>query len=571
MAFARSGMDISIHTLTGAIFDLRVSPFESLISIKSKLERLEGIPISQQHLIWQSIELANDACLHDYGIKNGATLTLVLAMKDGPVNMRRVAVETPAMDGVELLMNDNNKEELWDQLMTTDDKKHVTFLVFCEGEQMNFFRVCERNEGESASPYPHTGLISANDNGEDELVDPEKQKENFITKDKMKMIRQQIESKCIKKEARIIQASRPPSTALPSANLTNRALSSRDVPSQCSTMYQCSTTPNAEDNSNMFVSIQITPSPIQASPDPQLNNITRTPLPQCSQKTPLPAISEKETDDKGSTSGATTDCSAPASSASQKSNNKNTGGTVSGNNISKHTNVSRSSKHKTDKKGKKMKEKYKPGRAKKTTLSSSGSPNTISPLRPASGQKERDHCSLPELNSLVLSNSNESNRGNPSEDVPDDALHLPDIEGDPKDNRTNLLNWVQSKRNERLEEQTKNHFTAYSKGVDSIGYYHERSISRLRSAASNIKCLPPIHNDNGTKLPAITGKKKLRCLLCTKKLGLATTYHCRCEGTFCAKHRYPETHTCTFDYKTEGRRILERNNPVVTAPKLPKI
>ena len=45
----------------------------------------------------------------------------------------------------------------------------------------------------------------------------------------------------------------------------------------------------------------------------------------------------------------------------------------------------------------------------------------------------------------------------------------------------------------------------------------------------------------------------------------------RCGGLFCAIHRYAESHSCTFDYKAEGRQMIARNNPVVTAPKLPKI
>ena len=45
----------------------------------------------------------------------------------------------------------------------------------------------------------------------------------------------------------------------------------------------------------------------------------------------------------------------------------------------------------------------------------------------------------------------------------------------------------------------------------------------------------------------------------------------RCGGMFCAIHRYAETHSCTFDYKTEGRRMIARENPIVMAPKLPKI
>ena len=53
------------------------------------------------------MELKDDQCLHDYRIMSGAKLTLVLAMRDGPVNMRRVeSVDEPCMDGLELLMNE---------------------------------------------------------------------------------------------------------------------------------------------------------------------------------------------------------------------------------------------------------------------------------------------------------------------------------------------------------------------------------------------------------------------------------------------------------------------------------
>lgn len=45
----------------------------------------------------------------------------------------------------------------------------------------------------------------------------------------------------------------------------------------------------------------------------------------------------------------------------------------------------------------------------------------------------------------------------------------------------------------------------------------------------------------------------------------------RCGGVYCSTHRYAETHSCTFNYKAEGRKCLARNNPLVTATKLPKI
>lgn len=82
------------------------------------------------------------------------------------------------------------------------------------------------------------------------------------------------------------------------------------------------------------------------------------------------------------------------------------------------------------------------------------------------------------------------------------------------------------------------------------------------------RLLSPSH-----RLPPVKAKKKAtkRCYVCGKKTGLATSYICRCGNNFCATHRYAESHDCSFDYKTEGRKLLEQSNPVVSAPKLPKI
>lgn len=40
--FVGLSMDLYIHTLTGTAFELRVSPFETIMSIKAKIQRLEG-------------------------------------------------------------------------------------------------------------------------------------------------------------------------------------------------------------------------------------------------------------------------------------------------------------------------------------------------------------------------------------------------------------------------------------------------------------------------------------------------------------------------------------------------
>jgi AN1-like Zinc finger/A20-like zinc finger len=60
---------------------------------------------------------------------------------------------------------------------------------------------------------------------------------------------------------------------------------------------------------------------------------------------------------------------------------------------------------------------------------------------------------------------------------------------------------------------------------------------------------------------------KSKCWACTKKIGLLGV-QCRCGYFFCTEHRYAESHGCEYDYKTNERRKLRKQNPVVIANKL---
>ena len=65
--------------------------------------------------------------------------------------------------------------------------------------------------------------------------------------------------------------------------------------------------------------------------------------------------------------------------------------------------------------------------------------------------------------------------------------------------------------------------------------------------------------------------KKDVCTHCARRLKITSTYHCRCGGMFCGRHRHSESHTCSFDYKTSGRQMLAAATTKVEPPKLPKI
>lgn len=59
------------------------------------------------------------------------------------------------------------------------------------------------------------------------------------------------------------------------------------------------------------------------------------------------------------------------------------------------------------------------------------------------------------------------------------------------------------------------------------------------------------------------------CQSCRKKATMKMT--CKCELVVCFNCRYPDKHNCTFDYKEEARKQLEKNNPIVVSEKLEKV
>ena len=55
-------------------------------------------------------------------------------------------------------------------------------------------------------------------------------------------------------------------------------------------------------------------------------------------------------------------------------------------------------------------------------------------------------------------------------------------------------------------------------------------------------------------------KRSKRCLTCNKKVGMFG-FNCKCGDLFCGEHRYASQHNCTYDYQTEHRCSIIKNNP----------
>jgi len=138
---------INIETLVGSSFELLVSPYEQIQYIKRKIERREGIPVSHQHLVWKSDELEDESCLHDYKIEAGTTIKLVLAMRGGPVNTKRVPIEDSFIRDVSEYIESSRDDYAINSDLLPSSNKNVTFLVLRDGDQFNFFQVIDRGDG----------------------------------------------------------------------------------------------------------------------------------------------------------------------------------------------------------------------------------------------------------------------------------------------------------------------------------------------------------------------------------------------------------------------------------------
>jgi len=78
---------------------------------------------------------------------------------------------------------------------------------------------------------------------------------------------------------------------------------------------------------------------------------------------------------------------------------------------------------------------------------------------------------------------------------------------------------------------------------------------------------PPVDDKPKRKVQ----KKKNRCWKCKKKMTLAGQFACKCGYTFCAKHRYADSHECDVDHKKKHKDKLAKQNQVVAFKKVEDI
>ncbi|XP_069720348.1 AN1-type zinc finger protein 4 isoform X2 [Phaenicophaeus curvirostris] len=687
-------MELFIETLTGTCFELRVSPFETVISVKAKIQRLEGIPVSQQHLIWNNTELKDDCCLNDYNISEGCTLKLVLAMRGGPINTRRVPVEDPVREMAEYM--DPSRDEIWEK---GSSNKQVTFLVYREGDQLNFFRVVDRGDG---TLTPLSESLSGNsvynlyaDDEDETEASPSGQQiiENSITMNKMKLLKAKMEnmnlSKKPKKTVKVkprppvaprpsggsVAAARhrflrvlphigqsclpPPGNLYPSESsqnalsaLTTLATAGRTMPSTTNDLLNEDDTWQSNSWSRSVSSIRLPPKISRV----ELENAK---LPTNSILTPvssLPANSEKTSENVTSASEEDPvlfpnltnielygteekllpemDAFALLTEASTTESEIYDIGKVN-----PELELSDG-----DEESKVVEQRRKPiSKVLSTAAMGAGLLSTrelspqknllLSPLR-YSAQVARHSSVKPQTQPKCFEAGNLRSTASPNvlrslevRSIADSSFSRttrfrsvkveslgkrPDViskaearditdvadktSKEPVSSVSNfgfLASLARSANRESLQSScgTGRFRTSGIALPTNLQHFQEESFRKTAPPSEAAEYILSAHGlgmngsiaavgkrvGEATHLPPVNGsvqaKKKItkHCFLCGKKTGLATSYECRCGNNFCATHRYAETHTCTYDYKSAGRRYLQETNPVVSAPKLPKI
>ncbi|XP_062926817.1 AN1-type zinc finger protein 4 isoform X1 [Mobula hypostoma] len=697
-------MELFIETLTGTCFELRVSSFETVISVKAKIQRLEGISIAQQHLIWNNLELEDEYCLQDYNISEGCTLKLVLAMRGGPINTRRVPVEDPTRDMAEYM--ETSRDDIWDKIPSN---KQVTFLVYREGDQLNFFRVVDRGDGtltplsESLSGGSMFNLYADDEDESEESPSGQQILENSITMNKMKLLKAKMENMNLSKKPKKIAKvkPRPPTAPRPtSSSITaarhrlfrvlphntlplNHTLYLPPVDQHPAFSYQNVLSPNfasgislAPSSSSGFLLkddeiADLTPLLQSAIPSPGriLQEELKTPRQQM-----LPSLAPQDYRDAPTIcTDFVTDCTAGGSGLKSTDNEVTLSEERrvpddSANDLALSIDADRAEEAKLlNEIELKTSLSEQAKEESKTPENDVMEPNIIRPIFPnplGCVPMESGKSSFAELlpkdkvmpstrypaavthNSLITLASQRPQKtfdiNNLTSPVSQQLLHLfrdsdsfpsvslskgnrfrglkLDSPGKKTDNisQTEMTEMVNKAMMEPLDS-TKNlgTFASLARSTSresmqsncgagrqwlsgialpaSIQNFQEEIFGGIASPdrVSNAFVSPlglcangrpttmgrrigtsdtPTHHFPPVKAPTQTKKKTTKhCFLCGKKTGLATSYECRCGNNFCATHRYAETHECTYDYKTVGRKYLQETNPVISAPKLPKI
>nr|XP_023029367.1 uncharacterized protein LOC111517436 [Leptinotarsa decemlineata] len=592
-------MEIQIKTLMGTTFDIKVSAMDTVADIKKKIYRIEGIPPFQQNLIFQSLILRDFSRLLDAGITNGSTLTLVPSMKGGPISTRRLSVTCERHVMLKELREllENNSEEI------TPGSK-VSVLIFKDGVVINLLSVIEHEDGSHA---PHS---------EKPISPPSKPSrrgsrmeifERFVEDNEMSMKISNLRKKMDETNSR---------------KQGNNSKEVTDSPSNLEASSSCAGKNNlsfkflAPDGVDVKVfernseedEEEVALKDKHRSKHHQITSLFRESKGACSnikqkyarinKKLQESQLSEELSSESelSATFGVFNEdaCSQPR--PMQPANRIHLTRLVLSDGPESPKSSSDSIELEED-----VWEIHEPvaERLKHSTTCKVGVLNRRQSLDYSYGSIKNDPKG--EIGNYPCENSDFGVCSSNLYRIPQfvsspDALQPHHTQTEPsfhdyyftKTDRSPLYSRSESNGlsavNPKRDELTKEKFAVLDdcSGIERLqnessecDKFFSQSIDDLRpynpSDLLGEKILDlPKKNEKKLELPPVI-KKKARCNECNRKLNITNIHNCRCGKIFCSQHRYSEVHRCSYDYKLEGRKLLEQQNPKVTAEKINKI
>ena len=96
---------------------------------------------------------------------------------------------------------------------------------------------------------------------------------------------------------------------------------------------------------------------------------------------------------------------------------------------------------------------------------------------------------------------------------------------------------------------------------------------RVAALTAQVTPVPQPESQPEPPKPAVFEEAKTvpgRCVECSRRLG-PVSFTCKCSHTYCAKHRLPEQHHCTFDHESAEKDRLAKANPKVQSDKFDRL
>lgn len=507
---------IYVETLTGTVFEVTCSPFEPLLSIKEKIYRLEGIPVSRQHLVYRGIELNDDEeSIGSIGLQSESKLTLILDIRGGPVNTGQLQA------GGSRQASDASQAIAARQLA-----QHLNAQV---QHEYDFGDVCSDSEHEEPAQSTAPSSRAASDDDADEedtknLPEPLRSLSNSAKSRRYGNEQSgMIFHSCLNGNAiLVVSYDRVPSDNIPN-DLPPSAISDYMARDHARHAFRAShqnlvkTAANLIDDSKMNLKMRELR---QKMNDKQSERRRRR---EKTRETSKPR--------KGSGKGKRRDTSSRQNSALRDGSGMRFGPTSS-----------------------QAFEPFRLEQRKQRQPSASSSGLSLPPI------SNRGRL-VPKTPAIVKHGHNEFlskyNLMSPRQDAEKVGLLA-------KTSRTSTS--VQASSSELSLPRQRSRTDRFTRVDGSLPPIHgaQRIISP-KHGVSGVTAVAP------SSPPRCKKTKKRRCKVCSKKIPLGMEFICRCTMTLCAVHRTAEAHDCTFDYKGIGRETLKKENPLVAASKLPKI